>query len=156
MPKNKQASLQRHIALGVLTEPGSVILAVGELVAMGISPSALCLAGLTTAIRDLAEYSSGTDLGAIRVLLEGLVETSMTGGDVPILASPTCVCEVTSVPAPDIESKVRELLDGAIVLAVFARNAAELVEAGRVLLRHCTHHVHTFEHPLTQLERTPT
>ena len=147
--------MQRYVAVGVLTEFGSVIFAARELVAIGISPSALCVARLITAIRDLAEYSNGTDLGAVWVLLEGMVDTSMAGGDVPILASPSC--GATSVPALDIESKVREqVIDGAIVLAVFARNAAEIVEAGRILLRHCSHHVHTFEHSLTQLERTPT
>jgi hypothetical protein len=157
MPKSEETPLHtcaRWVAVGAFEDPGLLASALRELDATGFRASDLCLAGMGDAIRKLAGYSNGSHLGPLRVLLDGMVETRVPGGDVPILASRGCAGEAASIPAlEEIMGRMRQqVVRGAIMLAVLARSAAELATAGRVLLRHSSYRVHTFEYAPKQVQ----
>lgn len=140
--------------MGLFAEPSSLLAALKALVAIGIDLPNICLAGMAASIHGLTEHLNGSDPGPLRALLRGMIETRLPGDDLPILASSSCVAEADPVLSLEKQGKVRaQIVNGAIMLAVSARNIADLIEVGRVLLRHSSHHVHTFECSLALAER---
>jgi hypothetical protein len=136
---------RQWLAIAVFAERTSLLSALKQLMVAGPPPNH-CLAATAASIRNVTAPSSGEDYGPLHALLRDLVEMTLPGCDLAILASPGCARDGDPLlPREILDQRRAELTAGALMLGVSVRSAADLARVGRILLSHSSQQVHLLE-----------
>jgi hypothetical protein len=146
-----QASDTYRLAIGVFHEPSGLRSAVAELADHGFSAEETCLAGKRHVLESALPERLGDGAVALQSLslpghtpTPGLVATS--GSTLEMVLQESRSTDATASFWPDLCRSLGEHMErGGIVLCVSAGDAALQARSSRILLRHSTQSVQTFE-----------
>jgi hypothetical protein len=153
MTKANQTILQQRkhmawIAVGAFAEADPLVAAATELTSVGAALADLCLAGAHASMQRVAAAPEIRRVDGLAALLNSAVEVTMPGFERAILAVPSCIGNPSSLLTPAMAERLRRpIVEGCILLGVSAASATEAAQAGRVLLRHSSRHVHVLQCP---------
>lgn len=154
-----------RLAVGIFDEPAALRYAMAELRAAGFAERELCLAGQRRAFDALGDAAAGDSIGPdsqphaklLRAELSRLGEAGagrnivVSSGELPQMllrhaqSNRKASTGPSSLMADMCERTTEHMRRGAIVLLAAARDTAQQNRSSRILLRHSTHSVQTYE-----------